>query len=179
MEIPIEQAVMLLEKTPSTLRALLSGLPDSWIRANEGGESWSPYDVLGHLVHGENTDWIPRAKRLLEHGESKPFDRFDRFAQFQESKGKSLPDLLDEFEASRRRSLAALRGLALKPADLGKRGNHPSFGTVTLKQLLSTWVAHDLGHLAQIARVMAKQLSLQVGPWEAYLPILHDRKSGA
>ena len=141
-------------------------------RRDRGGESWSPLDVLGHLIHGERADWIPRAKTILEHGESRPFNPFDRFAQFEEAKGKDLEELLDEFETLRRDNLEALAGLDLEFEDFNRTGTHPDLGTVTLRQLLSTWAVHDLGHIAQVARVLAKQYADEVGPWRAHVPVL-------
>src|SRR2546421_8822344 len=146
----VEDATAILSRTPSTLDALLRGLPDGWVVANEGGDTWSPFDVIGHLIHGERTDWIPRARIILDHGEAKPFDKFDRLAQFAESKGRTLPSLLDEFAALRRENLRALESLHLSTATLDRRGRHPALGTVTLRQLLATWVAHDLDHVMQV-----------------------------
>lgn len=179
MEYKLEQAVEVLKRTPAVLTALLKDLPDEWTRGNEGPETWSPYDVLGHLIHGEKADWIARATIILEHGESRPFDPFDRFAQFEESKGKSLDALLSEFEAARKASLASLEQLHITPDKLRLRGTHPSLGTVTLAELLATWVAHDLDHIAQIARVIAKQYTEAVGPWKQYLSILKERAQAA
>jgi len=176
MEFDLDQAIAVLARTPATLRTLLKDLPRDWVETNEGAGTWSPYDVIGHLIHGERTDWIARAKIILEHGESRPFDPFDRFAQFEESNGKTLESLLEEFATAREKSLAALRGLNLDAAELDKPGRHPELGKVTLKQLLATWVTHDLDHVAQIARTMAKQYASEVGPWQAYISILHDRK---
>jgi hypothetical protein len=169
----LDEATAVLSRTPATLDALLRGLPDGWIHAGEGGDTWSPYDVMGHLIHGERTDWMGRARIIVEHGETRPFDTFDRFAQFRESEGKTLHDLLDEFASVRRQNLEALAMLNLTDADLDRRGQHPSFGVVTLRQLLATWVAHDLDHIAQIARVMARQYTDEVGPWQAYLRIIN------
>ncbi len=177
MEFNLEQAAAALARTPATLKAWLKDLPREWIEGNEGPETWRAYDVIGHLIHGERADWIPRAKIILEHGASRPFDPFDRFAQFEESKGKTLESLLDEFAALREQNLAALRQLNLGESDLEKTGQHPALGEVTLKELLATWVAHDLDHIAQIARTMARQYASEVGPWQAYISILHDRKS--
>jgi hypothetical protein len=179
VEFDVEQAMAILSRTPSVFSALLRDLADPWVLSNEGEESWSPFDVLGHLIHGERSDWITRAGVILEHGEAETFEPFDRFAQFAESKGKSLVDLLSEFAITRSASLATLREWNLTPADLERRGRHPEFGVVTLRQLLSTWVAHDLGHIAQAARVMAKQYGAEVGPWSAYLPILAPRARSA
>jgi len=172
MEYRLEEAVAVLERTPKVLDAWLRGLPDGWTRQNEGGETWSPYDVVGHLIVGEETDWIPRARRLLEHGESVPFDKFDRLAQFKANKGKTLEQLLDRFAEARAESLRQLRALKL---DLDKKGRHPALGSVTLRNLLATWVAHDMTHLSQICRVMAHQYREEVGPWVQYLGVL---KSG-
>ena len=174
-EFILNDAVKVLERTPASLASLLEGLPDTWTSAREGAGTWSPYDVIGHLIHGELTDWIPRARHILA-GETRPFDKFDRTAQFTDSKSKSLSELLAEFAALRRDNLATLLELKLTPEDIRRRGLHPELGEVTLGQLLSTWVVHDLDHVAQIARVMAKSYSTAVGPWTEYLSILHDRK---
>jgi hypothetical protein len=171
-EFALDEAVAILAETPRVLDALLRPLPEPWHRVHEGGETWSPFDVLGHLVHGERTDWVPRARRILEHGESLPFEPFDRFAQLRESAGRTLPELLDEFAHRRAQSLLDLRALDPKPADLDRRGRHPALGAVTLRQLLATWVAHDLDHVQQIARVLARQYADEVGPWRAYLRII-------
>lgn len=173
--IDLNEAVAVLARTPASLSALLEGLPDIWVRATEGGETWSPYDVIGHLIHGERTDWIPRARHILS-GEARPFDKFDRTAQFEESRGKSLGELLATFAELRRESLEALSGMNLSGEDLGRKGLHPELGEVTLGQLLATWVVHDLDHLGQIARTMAKAYTRAVGPWSAYLSILRDRE---
>jgi hypothetical protein len=168
----IEEAIVILTRTPATLDALLRGLPDGWIAAHEGGETWSPFDVIGHLIHGERTDWMPRARMILEQGESRPFDKFDRFAQFRASAGRTLASLLDEFATLRQDNLRELAALRLTEADLDRRGQHPELGGVTLRQLLATWVAHDLDHLVQVSRVLARQYSDEVGPWRAYLRII-------
>jgi hypothetical protein len=168
----IDEAVAILSRTPATLDALLRGLPDTWTVANEGGKTWSPFDVVGHLIHGERTDWIPRARIILENGEARPFDTFDRLAQFAVSKDRSLSALLDEFASLRRQNLDELGALELTDDDLERRGTHPDLGVVTLRQLLSTWVAHDLDHVVQISRVLARQYSDEVGPWRAYLRII-------
>jgi hypothetical protein len=170
----LEEAASLLARTPATLDALLRGLPEGWTTANEGGDTWSPFDVIGHLIHGERADWMPRAKIILAHGEARAFEPFDRFAQFAESEGRTLASLLDEFAALRQQSLRDLAALQLTEADLDRRGRHPAFGVVTLRELLSTWVAHDLDHVAQISRVLARQYSDAVGPWRAYLRIVRD-----
>jgi hypothetical protein len=171
-EFIIEQALAVLERTPPTLRAMLAGLGPEWLDATEGPETWSPYVIMGHLIHGERADWIPRAQQILAQGTNRRFTPFDRFAQFRESEGKSLATLLDEFALLRAESLATLAGWRLTDAQLALEGEHPEFGAVTLRQLLSTWVAHDLGHVAQISRVMAKQYREAVGPWRAYLPVM-------
>ena len=168
----VDEGVAILSRTPPTLDALLRGLPDGWTAANEGGDTWSPFDVIGHLIHGERTDWMPRVKIILEHGESRAFDRFDRLAQFAESDGRTLPSLLDEFATLREANLRELASLRLTDADLDRRGRHPQLGVVTIRQLLATWVAHDLDHVMQISRVLARQYSDEVGPWRAYLRII-------
>ena len=168
----MEEAVAVLARTPATLNALLRGLPDGWIAAHEGGDTWSPFDVIGHLIHGERTDWMPRARMIMEHGEARAFEKFDRFAQFAVSEGRTLASLLDELATLRADNLRDLAALGLTDADLGRRGRHPELGVVTLGQLLATWVAHDLDHLVQISRVLARQYSDQVGPWRAYLRII-------
>lgn len=170
----LKDAVAVLERTPASLTALLYGLPETWIRATEGEGTWSPYDVIGHLIHGERTDWIPRARQILA-GETRPFEAFDRTAQFTESQSKSLGELLEIFVDLRRENVTALVGMNLTEADLGLRGLHPELGEVTLSQLLATWVVHDLDHVAQIARTMAKAYGEATGPWDAYLSILRDR----
>lgn len=172
MDFDVENGAAVLERTPRILRLMLSGLSSAWIDGNEGAETWSPYDNVGHLVHGEKTDWIQRAEIILAHGENRKFKPFDRTAQFRESAGKSLDDLLDEFDRVRAENVATLRRWRLTDEQLGLEGEHPAFGLVTLRQLLSTWVAHDLGHIQQISRVMAKQYRDAVGPWRAYLPVM-------
>lgn len=168
----MDEAIAILARTPATLGALLRGLPDGWTRAHEGGSTWSPFDVVGHLIHGERTDWIPRARVILAHGETKPFEKFDRIAQFTASEGGTLASLLDEFAALRGENLQALESLHPTDTDLDRRGRHPELGVVTLRQLLATWVAHDLDHVAQIARILATQYADEVGPWRAYLRII-------
>jgi hypothetical protein len=175
MEFDLDKSIEVLSRTPATMKALLEGLPPDWTENNEGPDTWTPFDVIGHLVHGEQTDWIARARIILEEGETRPFDSFNRFAQFEESRGKTIEELLVEFSALRERNLATLRGMKIGPSDLAKTGQHPALGRVTLKELLATWVTHDLDHIAQVARTMAKQYSMEVGPWEAYISILHDR----
>jgi hypothetical protein len=172
MNFDLTDGVAVLERTPDTLRAMLAGLPGAWTDATEGPDTWSPYVIVGHLIQGERADWIPRARIILAQGPDRRFTPFDRFAQFRESAGKSLAQLLDEFETARRESLATLAGWRLTDEQLALDGEHPAFGRVTLRQLLATWVAHDLGHIAQTARVMAKQYREAVGPWRAYLPVM-------
>lgn len=174
MNLELAQAIELLRRTPATLNSLLRDLPDSWLVQNEGPNSWSPYDVIGHLIHGEETDWIPRAKIILEYGESRAFEPFDRVAMFEASKGKSIDELLDTFAELRAKNLCELESLNLTSDLLDKRGRHPELGVVTLRQLLSTWVVHDLGHIRQVVRVMSKQYRDAVGPWKAYLSILGE-----
>jgi len=172
MPATLEQTVALLARTPRALDALLRDLPDEWTRANEGDGTWSAYDVVGHLMHGERTNWMGRARMILEFGETRTFDRFDRLAQERESQGKTLGQLLDEFAQLRSQNLDELRALNLRADDLERRGRHPAFGTVTLGQLLATWPAHDMTHLHQISRVMAHQYRDAVGPWSVYLGVL-------
>lgn len=169
----LSHTTALLARTPAALSALLKGLPEDWTTRTEGDGTWTVYDVIGHLVHGEKTDWMPRVRRLLEHGESLAFDSFDREAMFRERRGESLDALLDEFARLRAGSLADLVGLHLQAADFERRGRHPRLGPVTLAQLLATWAAHDLTHLHQISRVMAYQSRQDVGPWIKYLGVLH------
>jgi hypothetical protein len=172
MDFDLTSGIAILERTPRTLRAMLAGLPSTWTEATEGPETWSPYVVVGHLIHGERTDWIPRAQIILAQGPERRFTPYDRFAQLRESQGKSLADLLDEFARLRAENLITLAGWRLTDAQLALEGEHPELGRVTLRQLLATWVAHDLGHIAQAARVMAKQYREAVGPWRAYLPVM-------
>ena len=169
----LSRTTALLARTPNALTALLKGLPDEWTKRHEGDGTWTVYDVIGHLVHGEHTDWMPRVRRLLEHGESLPFDAFDREAMFRESHGQTLDALLDAFARLRAANVADLVGLHLQPADFDRRGRHPRLGPVTLSQLLSTWAAHDLTHLHQISRILAHQDRNDVGPWVKYLGVLH------
>lgn len=166
------EAIALLSRTPATLDALLRDQPNLWAHSNEGKDTWSAFDIVGHLVVGERTDWMPRARIILENGEARPFDPFDRLAQTRESQDKSLQQLLDEFALLRKENLTALQALNLQPQDLTRRGRHPALGTVTLSQLLATWAVHDLTHLHQLSRVMAHQYREAVGPWSAYLGVL-------
>jgi hypothetical protein len=168
----LDDTISLLTRTPATLNTLLRDLPESWTLSNEGENTWNAYDVVGHLVHGERTDWMPRVNCILRHGEAQAFEPFDRWAQGREIKGKSLPQLLDEFTHLRNENLNDLRALNLQPQDLDRRGLHPSLGTVTLSQLLATWAAHDMTHLHQISRIMAWQYHDAVGPWSQYLGVL-------
>jgi hypothetical protein len=172
MDFDLKSGIAVLQRTPGTLRQMLDGLPPEWTDATEGPETWSPYVIVGHLIHGERTDWIPRAQIILAQGDNRRFTPYDRFAQFRESKGKSLADLLAELAQLRTANLATLAGWRLTDTELALEGEHPEFGAVTLRQLLATWVAHDLGHIAQTARVMAKQYREAIGPWRAYLPIM-------
>jgi len=174
-EFNLDDAVAVLERTPATITALLGGLPDNWITATEGEGTWSPYDVIGHLIHGEKTDWLPRTRHILSD-DKRPFEPFDRNAQFTESHGRTLTELLRTFAELRQQNVEALHSLNLTEADLERTGRHPELGEVTLSQLLATWVVHDLDHVAQIARTMAKAYGEATGPWNAYLSILQDRK---
>jgi hypothetical protein len=172
MRYDIQQAIALLARTPRVLDALLRDLPDEWTRATEGNQTWSAYDIVGHLIHGERSEWMARVRMILEFGEARTFDRFDRLAQERESRGKPLGQLLDEFASLRSKNLDELRALNLQPKDVERRGSHPVFGPVTLGQLLATWTAHDMTHLHQISRVMAHQYRDAVGPWSVYLGVL-------
>lgn len=172
MKFDLEKSLEILERTPAVIRVLLSNLSKEWAINNEGPETFSPYDVLGHLIHGEKTDWTERIKMILEYGNAKTFVPYDRFAMFTESIGKSIPELMDEFEQVRQKNIEWLRSLHLSETDFVKKGKHPTFGDVTLQQLLSTWVVHDLTHLSQITRVMAKQYKEETGPWMQYFRLL-------
>jgi hypothetical protein len=173
MKYSLEKSYEILDRTPRVLKALLSNLDNDWVTKNEGPETFSPYDVVGHLIHGEKTDWVARAKIILENGAEKPFTPWNRFAQFEESKGKSLSQLLDEFEIVRKENMRWFKSLSLTESDLDKKGIHPKLGEVTLRNLLATWVAHDLTHIAQITRVMAKQYKEEMGPWPEFFRILN------
>lgn len=173
MKYSLERAYEILDRTPAVLRSLLSGLSKDWIMPNEGPETFSAYDVVGHLIHGEATDWTARAKMILEFGNSKTFERWNRTAMYEESKGKTMEQLLDEFAAARKANMVWFRGLNLTEEDLDRKGMHPVLGEVTLRNLLATWVAHDLTHIAQITRVMAKQYKDEMGPWPEFFRILH------
>ncbi len=172
MQPDLENTIALLARTPATLNSLLRDLPEAWTARNEGENTWSAFDVVGHLIHGERTDWMPRAKMILQFGDDLAFEPFDRWAQVRESQGKSLDQLLDEFARLRSANLADLRALNLRPEDLHLRGRHPALGVVTLSELLSTWAAHDLTHLHQISRIMAHQYREAVGPWTKFLGVM-------
>ncbi len=172
MEQNLEETISLLARTPSALDALLRDLPEAWTLRNEGENTWSAFDVVGHLIHGERTDWMPRVRMVLQFGETKSFEPFDRWGQVKETQGKSLERLLDEFARLRKENLDELHELNLRPEDLERRGRHPALGTVTLSELLATWAVHDLTHLHQISRVMAHQYREAVGPWSEYLGVL-------
>ena len=172
MENTLPQTIALLSRTPAALNSLLRDLPDAWTRRNEGEKTWTPSEVVGHLIHGEHADWMPRVKMILRAGESQTFERFDRLGHLREMEGKSLVHLLDEFARLRAENLAELRQLNIQPAQFELRGRHPALGVVTLSQLLSTWAVHDLTHLHQISRIMAHQYRDAVGPWRAYLGVL-------
>ena len=173
MNFEMNSAFEILSRTPAVLHTLLGGLSEDWLINNEGPDTFSPYDVVGHMIHGEKTDWAVRAKMILEYGATKTFIPWDRFAQYEESRGRSLNELLDDFELLRKDNVDWLRGLKLTTDDLDKKGMHPKLGTVTLRNLLSTWVAHDLTHIAQITRVMAKQYKSEMGPWPEFFRILN------
>jgi hypothetical protein len=173
MKAKLEDTILLLSRTPAVLNALLRDLPDTWTLKNEGEKTWSPFDVLGHLIHGERTDWMPRVKMIMEFGERQVFEPFDRWAQERESQGKSVSQLLDEFAKLRTENLQELRALNLQPADFDRHGRHPALGVVTISELLSAWAGHDLTHLHQISRTMAYQYRDAVGPWSKFLGVMH------
>ena len=175
MEFSPETAVPVLERTPRVLRELLLGLPASHLAATEGPETWNPFDVVGHLIHGERTDWIPRVEHILAHGNSVPFPPFDRTAMFEASRGKTLAELLELFASLRAENLRKLAAFRFTPRDLARPALHPGLGAVTLGQHLASWVVHDLDHLVQIARVIAQQYREAVGPWHQYLRVLAPR----
>ena len=172
MEHNLAHTISLLTRTPAALDTLLRDLPEAWTLANEGENTWSAFDIVGHLIHGERTDWMARARKILQYGETQTFEPFDRLGQVRESQGKSLGQLLDEFARLRSKNLDELRALNLREEDLELRGRHPELGLVTLSELLATWAAHDLTHLHQLSRVMAHQYSEAVGPWSRYLGVL-------
>lgn len=172
MEQSLPSTIAILTRTPAALNALLRDLPENWTHRNEGEKTMSAWDVVGHLIHAERINWIPRAKMILAHGDSRPFDAFDRWGHQQEHRGKSMPELLDEFARARSESLAELNAMSLRPEDFRRRGLHPALGAVTLSQLLATWAAHDLTHLHQISRILAYQYREAVGPWSAFLGVM-------
>ncbi|MTI22819.1 DinB family protein [Fulvivirga sp. RKSG066] len=172
MEFNLKSSIEILERTPVVLNSLLQNLSSQWVHENEGADTWSPYDIVGHLIHGEKTDWIPRTKLILAQ-KDEAFVPFDRFAQFENSKGKSLRELLAEFEKLRAANIKELRALNISEDQLDLKGTHPALGEVTLKNLLSTWVVHDLNHINQTSRVMAKNYKSEVGPWVEYLGVLN------
>ena len=172
MEHNLQHTLSLLARTPAALNALLRDLPETWTSRNEGEKTWSAFDVVGHLIYAERANWMPRAKMVLEFGETRAFESFDRWGHVRESQGKSLAQLLDEFARVRAENLTELRGLNLRPEDLARRGRHPAVGVVTLSELLATWAAHDLTHLHQISRIMAYQYREAVGPWSKFLGVL-------
>lgn len=172
MRFNLDHATDMLSRTPIILNSMLGNLSEEWVLSNEGGQTWSPFDVLGHLIHGEHTDWIPRIRIVLQSGESRAFEPFDRFAQFEASKGKRVGELLSIFAELRSDNIQALKSMNITAEDLARRGKHPELGVVTLEELLATWVVHDLDHIAQITRTMAKQYREAVGPWNAYLSVL-------
>ncbi len=172
MDDRLPDTIALLSRTPAALDALLRGLPEAWTHRGEGEGTWNAFEVVGHLIHAERTDWLPRARVILEFGEGRPFEPFDREGQAREIRGKSLGQLLDELSRLRAENLAALQALKLRPEDLEAQGRHPSLGRVTLAELLATWAAHDLTHLHQISRILAHQYREAVGPWSRYLGVL-------
>jgi len=172
MKYSFERSYEILERTPAVLKAQLDGLSDDWVLPNEGPETFSPFDVVGHLIHGEQTDWAVRAKMILESGDTKTFEKWDRTAMYEESKGKTLTQLLDQFAELRRNNIIWLRSLNLSETDLHRKGMHPVLEAVTLRNLLATWVVHDLTHIAQITRVMAKQYREEMGPWPQFFRVL-------
>lgn len=172
MQLKLAEATQILTRTPATLNAIIAGVPETWLKCNEGSGTWSAYDIVGHLIHGELTDWIPRVRIILERGEAQAFEPFDRFAQFREDQARPISALLDQFAFMRAENVAILQNLNLTSDDLARRGTHPELGPVTLGQLISSWVVHDMSHLSQVARVTAKQYCHEVGPWRQYMSIL-------
>lgn len=175
MSFDLSKNIEIIERTPRVLNTMLSGVSDYWVRQEEAPGKWSVYDVIGHFIHGEKTDWVPRMEIILGDTQDKTFTPFDRFAQFENSKGKSFEELLKEFDALRKKNVALLKSKNLSQEDFFKEGIHPEFGTVTLAQLLSTWAVHDLAHLAQITRIMAKQHKTNVGPWSNYIGLINKQ----
>ncbi len=176
MKFKLNQSIQILQRTPAVLQTLLSGLADDWINKNEGGDTWSAFDIVGHLLYGEKTDWMVRMEIILESGTSETFIPFDRFAQFNESKGKSMDNLLNAFTSARKQNIEKLSSAKLTEKLLDKKGVHPAFGEVTLRQLIATWTVHDLAHLSQITRVMAKQYKEETGPWLQYINLLKEKE---
>ena len=168
----LQETIALLSRTPAALNALLRDLPEAWTFRNEGEKTWNAFEVVGHLNHGERADWIPRVNIIVQFGESRAFDPFNREGHAVEIEGKTLAQLLDEFARLRSENLQKLRALNLRPEDLQRRGKHPSLGVVTLSQLLATWATHDLTHLHQISRIMAYQYQDEVGPFSRFLGVL-------
>ncbi len=177
MNFEIDPAIVVLARTPAVLSTLLGGLPEGWVRSDEGAGTFSPFDVVGHLIDGEETDWIPRARIILSRVADPRFEPYDRFRHRERNAGRSLQSLLEEFGALRAGNLEIVRSWSLTPADLALPATHPTLGVVTLGQLLAAWVAHDLGHIAQVVRVMAKQYRGEVGPWVPFLPVLTDHEA--
>lgn len=177
MTFDLKQAIEVLERTPGVLQAWLGGLSDDWCRSNYGENTFSPFDVVGHLIHGDETDWMVRARVILDYGEAKPFAPFDRYAMYEANRGESMAELLHTFVTLREKNLTDLRAMKLTPEHLDRRGTHPALGGVTLRQLIATWAVHDLNHLSQIAKAMAFQYRHEVGPWKEYLSIL-SKESG-
>lgn len=175
MSFTLEKSLEILERTPLQLYHLLDGLSEEWTHTNEGPDTWSAYDVVGHLIHGEKTDWIPRMEMILAQKPNSEFEPFDRFAQFNASKGKTLTQLLAEFKTLRTHNLALVRSKNLSEKDFALLGKHPALGQASLAQLLATWVVHDLNHVSQISRIIANQYTKEVGPWYAYLGILQPK----
>ena len=172
MDYNVQKSLQILRRTPKTLKALLIGLSSDWTSQNEGPNTWSPFDVVGHLIHGEKTDWIPRAKIILGNKKDKTFETFDLTAQFNDSMGKTMKELLEDFEKLRNKNIEILKGMKLTEKDLNKTGIHPELGEVSLKQMLATWTAHDMAHIYQISRVMARQYEDAVGPWKGLIKVL-------
>jgi hypothetical protein len=176
MQFELSDAIAILERTPEVVSTMLKNLPGDWINANEGGKSWSPFDIVGHYIHGEITDWIPRMEIILNDEPDKIFEPFDRFAQFENSKGKKLCQLLEEFSGLRKRNIKKLLSIQFSEKLLNKTAMHPQLGSVTLRQLLAAWVVHDLTHIHQLSRVLAKQYELEVGPWKEYMGVLNAKQ---
>lgn len=174
MKFDLQKSIEILERTPLVLASMLNGISKEWLYSNEGKDTWSPYDIIGHLIVGEKTDWVVRANIILSDAEDKQFVPFDRFAQLQAKQDIPIAELLTEFTSLRKDNLTTLKSLQITQEDLKRKGIHPELGDVTLSELLATWTAHDLGHINQIARVMAKQYKTEVGPWKAYLKIVHQ-----